>query len=212
MISLEKLDYLPYFTIQAANQIAGTSLQATRQLLSRQERTGKIIRLKRGYYMSREYWLMHKNDLDFMAMTAAILQPQSYLSGAWVLQKYGVMTEGIYSVTAVTTKHTRVITNKIATFYFSNIADKLFNGYKEIMYGGVICREAKAAKALFDYFYLRHEPSGIKEKNFDLAENERLNINDWNQSRINELLRYIKMSKSPKMNRIANNLKNNVWV
>ena len=62
MINLGKLDYLPYFTLQAVSQIAGTSLQATRQLLARQEKSGKIIRLKRGCYMSREFWLMHKND------------------------------------------------------------------------------------------------------------------------------------------------------
>jgi len=212
MINLGKLDYLPYFTLQAVSQIAGTSLQATRQLLARQEKSGKIIRLKRGCYMSREFWLMHKNDLDFMAMISVILQPQSYLTGAWVLQKYGVMTEGIYSVTAVTTKHTRVITNKIATFYYAHIANKLFNGYEEINYCGVSCREATAAKALFDYLYLRHEPGGLREKNFDLAEDERLNIDDCKKGRINEFLSYIKMSSLPKMGRIAKNLKENVWV
>lgn len=212
MISLEKLDYLPYFTLQAVSQVAGTSLQATRQLLSRWEKNGKIIRLKRGCYMSREFWLMHKNDFDFMAMVSAIIQPDSYLTGAWVLQKYGVMTEGIYSVTAVTTKHTRVVANKIATFYYSNITEKLFNGYKEINYSGVVCREATAAKALFDFFYLRYEHGGLREKNFDLAEDERLNISDWNKTRINEFYRYIKMSRSPKMKRIAKNLKGNVWV
>lgn len=212
MINLEKLDYLPYFTVQAAVQLSGVSMQATRQLLSRWEKNGKIFRLKRGLYMTRDFWLMHKNEADFMALVATIIQPQSYLTGAWVLQKYGVMTEGIYSVTAATTKHTRVVANKLATFYYSHIAEKLFKGYKDLNYSGIICREATAAKALFDYFYLHSEPGGIREKNFDLAEDERLNLLDWNKNQRDEFFNYIKVSGSPKMKRIADNLKVGVWV
>ncbi len=211
MISLEKLDYLPYFTIQAVNQLTGGSMASTRLLLSRQEKSGKVIRFKRGYYMTREFWLEHKNDEDFMAMVSAIIQPYSYLTGVWVLQKYGVMTEGIYLVTAVTLKHTRSISNKLGNFHFFHIKEKLFNGFVEKNVNGIVCREASAPKALFDFFYFRSEHPGIRNKDFDLAEDERLNLEDWDKAMRAEFFRLTEKSGSPKMERIAKNLKDNIW-
>jgi len=103
------------------NQLTGGSMASTRLLLSRQEESGKVFRIKRGYYMTREFWLQNKHDLNFTAMISAIIQPHSYLTGVWVLQKYGVMTEGIYLVTAATLKHTRSISNKLASFHYFHI-------------------------------------------------------------------------------------------
>ncbi|MBU1322648.1 hypothetical protein KKE48_03980 [Patescibacteria group bacterium] len=212
MISLEKLDYLPYFTIQAANQLIGGSMASTRLLLSRQEGAGKVFRIKRGYYMTREFWLQNKKDLNFVAMVSAIIQPYSYLTGAWLLQKHGVMTEGIYLVTAATLKHTRSISNKLANFHYFHIKEKLFIGYTETNFAGIVCREATAAKALFDFFYFKSEHPAIRNKNFDLAEDERLNLEEWDKKMKAEFFRLTEKSGSPKMKRIANNLKENIWV
>ena len=212
MKSLEKLDYLPYFTIQSVNQLTGGSMASTRLLLSRQEESGKVFRIKRGYYMTREFWLQNKHDLNFTAMISAIIQPHSYLTGVWVLQKYGVMTEGIYLVTAATIKHTRSISNKLASFHYFHIQEKLFNHYQETNFAGIVCREATAAKALFDYFYFKSEPPAIRDKNFDLAEDERLNLEEWDSKMKTEFLQLTEKSKSPKMKRIAANLSRKIWV
>lgn len=211
MISLEKLDYLPYFTIQSVNQLTGGSMASTRLLLSRQEEAGKIIRLKRGYYMAREFWLGNKNDENFIALVSSIIQPHSYLTGAWVLQKYGVMTEGIYAVTAATIKHTRSISNKLANFHYFHIKEKLFIGYTEINFAGIVCREATAAKALFDFFYFKSEHPAIRDKRYDLAEDERLNLFDWDNKMKAEFFRLTEKSGSPKMKRIAVNLQRKIW-
>jgi len=211
MISLEKLDYLPYFTIQSVNQLTGGSMASTRLLLSRQEEAGKIIRLKRGYYMAREFWLGNKNDENFIALVSSIIQPHSYLTGAWVLQKYGVMTEGIYAVTAATIKHTRSISNKLASFYYCHIKEKLFNGFAETSFNGIVCRQATAAKALFDYLYFKSEHPAIRDKRYDLAEDERLNLFDWDNKMKAEFFRLTEKSGSPKMKRIAVNLQRKIW-
>ena len=126
MKSLEQLAHLPYFTIQAVNQLISGSMASTRLLLSRQEELGKVLRIKRGYYMTREFWLQNKNSLDFTAMVAVIVQPHSYLTGVWVLQKYGVMTEGIYLVTAASLKHTRSVSNKLGNFHYFHIQETFF--------------------------------------------------------------------------------------
>lgn len=204
MIKPDKLATLPYFTLETARQISELSPPAARQLLSRWTKAGKIIRLRRGCFMPREFWLEHKNTPDFIALVSGIIQPHSYLTGTWILQKYGVMTEGIYSVTAATAKHTRVIRNPIATFYYTHIRGKLFTGYNETNYAGLSCREATAAKALFDYFYFKNEPATI--------ESERLNLSHWGKKMKAEFFSYITLSGSPKMRRIAKNLQENLWV
>ncbi|KKS80661.1 MAG: hypothetical protein UV54_C0001G0011 [Candidatus Beckwithbacteria bacterium GW2011_GWA2_43_10] len=211
MKSLEKLAYLPYFTIQAVNQLIGGSMASTRLLLSRQEELGKVFRIKRGYYLTREFWLQNKHDLNFTAMIAAIIQPHSYLTGVWVLQKYGVMTEGIYLVTAATLKHTRSVSNQLGNFYYFHIQEKLFNHYQETNFAGIICREATAAKALFDFFYFKSEHPGLRDKDFDLAEDERLNLEEWDKPMKDEFFRLTEKSGSPKMKRIAKNLKAKIW-
>jgi len=211
MKSLEKLNYLPYFTIQAVNQLIGGSMVSTRLLLSRQEKSGKVLRIKRGFYLTREFWLQNKHDLNFTAMISAIIQPHSYLTGVWILQNHGVMTEGIYLVTAATLKHTRSISNQLGNFHFFHIKEKLFNGFIEKNVNGIVCREATAAKALFDFFYFRSEHPGIRYKDFDLAEDERLNLEDWNKAMKAEFFRLTEKSGLPKMKRIAKNLKAKIW-
>jgi len=212
MIRLEKLNYLPYFTLQAVNQLTGGSMASTRLLLSRLEKAGKVIRLKRGCYMSREFWLQNKNDENFIALVSAIIQPHSYLTGAWMLQKYGVMTEGIYAVTAATLKHTRSISNKLAGFYYFHIKEKLFNGFVETSSNGIVCREATASKALFDHLYFKPEHPAIRDKKYDLAEDERLNLFDWDNKMKTEFFNLTEKSESPKMKRIAVNLQRKIWV
>ncbi|OIN90098.1 hypothetical protein AUJ59_00040 [Candidatus Beckwithbacteria bacterium CG1_02_47_37] len=211
MKSLEQLAHLPYFTIQAVNQLISGSMASTRLLLSRQEELGKVLRIKRGYYMTREFWLQNKNSLDFTAMVAAIVQPHSYLTGVWVLQKYGVMTEGIYLVTAASLKHTRSVSNKLGNFHYFHIQEKLFNSYTETNFSGITCKEATAPKALFDFFYFRSEHPGLKNKDFDLAEDERLNLEEWDKTMKAEFFRLTEESGSPKMERIADNLKEKIW-
>ena len=212
MIRLEKLNYLPYFTIQSVNQLTGGSMASTRLLLSRQEEAGKVFRIKRGCYMAREFWLQNKNDENFIALVSSIIQPHSYLTGAWVLQKYGVMTEGIYLVTAATLKHTRSISNKLAGFYYFHIKEKLFNGFVETSSNGIVCREATASKALFDHLYFKPEHPAIRDKKYDLAEDERLNLFDWDNKMKTEFFNLTEKSESPKMKRIAVNLQRKIWV
>jgi len=211
MKSLEKLAYLPYFTIQAVNQLIGGSMASTRLLLFRYEEAGKVFRIKRGYYMMREFWLQNKNSFEFTAMAAAIIQPNSYLTGVWVLQKYGVMTEGIYLETAGSVKHTHSVSNNLGNFHYFHIKEKLFNSYTETNFSGIICKEATAAKALFDFFYFRSEHPGLKNKDFDLAEDERLNLEEWGKTMKAEFFRLTEKSGSPKMKRIAKNLKEKIW-
>jgi len=52
----------------------------------------------------------------------------------------------------------------------------------------------------------------LRSKNYDLAEDERLNLEEWDSKMKTEFLQLTEKSKSPKMKRIAANLSRKIWV
>ena len=202
---------LPYFTLMMVMQIRGISVHNARVWLSRQSKAQKILRLTRGIYMGRDYYNQHKNDPNLVGMIASIVQPHSYLSGEWVLQKYGVMTEGIFNITSVTAKHTREIVNPIGRFVYSHVALPIFDGYSDHEIDGVMVREASPAKALYDYFYLRKTPEGIGDANYSITEDLRLNLDHLGPEVQREFGGWVKKYSSPKMITINNNLRRSGW-
>lgn len=208
---MEKLFDLPYFTLTMVMQMKGASAHNARVWLSRQNKANRIIRLTNGVYMSRDKYERYRDNPSFVGMVANIIQPHSYLSGEWVLQKYGVMTEAIFNVTCVTTKHTREIENTVGRFIYTNITDKLFEGYSEKVMDGVTLREASAAKALYDLLYLRKTPSRIKEDAYSLSEDLRLNLPHLDRSVKMEFEEWVNKYQSPKMKLISDNLRRSGW-
>jgi len=80
---LSSLDSFPYFTIEAAKQLLGdeSAVAGTIQTaLYRWMKAGQIIQLKKGVYMTRRFFELHRADVNFAPMVSVILIPQSYLS------------------------------------------------------------------------------------------------------------------------------------
>jgi predicted transcriptional regulator of viral defense system len=208
---MELLINLPYFTLVMVMQVRGVNDHNAKIWLGRMVGRGEVIRLTRGKYMSHKYYLSHKHESSFVGMVANIIQPQSYLSEAWVLQKYGVMTEGIFNITSVTTKHTREIVNKIGRFVYYHIDDKYFDGYVETEVGGMPVREARVGKALYDYLYLRKLPSRMGDEGYTITEDLRLNLGHLGNEVRREWEGWVEKYRSPKMKRIMNNIGRSVW-
>ena len=102
---LEPLERLPYFTFEGFKQVIGadeTEAQRARDLVSHWSKRGHLIRLKKGVYMSRRFYELHRNEASFAPAVSAILLPQSYISLEYVLQRAGVLTDVTYPVTAIT--------------------------------------------------------------------------------------------------------------
>ena len=202
---------LPYFTLMMVRQIKEITAHNGRVWLSRQSKAEKVLRLTKGIYMGRDYYNQHKNDSDLVGMIASIIQPHSYLSGEWVLQKYGVMTEGIFNITSVTVKHTREIVNPIGRFIYSHVASPIFDGYSEREIDKILIREASAAKALYDFFYLRKIPDSIGDDDYSIVEDLRLNLDHLAEEVRSEFGEWVKKYNSPKMIKIQNNLRRSGW-
>ena len=178
---LLKFSSFPYFTIEGFRQAAGIGIDEepySRKVLNRWAKSGDVLRLKNGVYMSREFYYQHKQDLRFTACVSAIIKPQSYVSLETILQRNGVLTEATYPITAVTVKHTRVFENSIGTFTYRSIKPDLFLGFTTFPYYGIAIAEASLAKALFDYLYFRTLSAAVRSNGFDLVEELRLNLSD----------------------------------
>ena len=211
---LSSLDSFPYFTIEAVKQLIGDESVAAGTIqtaLYRWMKAEQIIQLKKGVYMTRRFFELHRANADFEPMISAILIPQSYLSLEFVLQRNAILTEVTFPVTAVTLKQTRVFENKLGTFTYRNIKAGLYQGFQFSDYMGIPIAQATVAKALFDFFYLRPWKYKKRSADYDLVEDLRLNLEDFSESDRVEFETYIKISKSTKMERILTNLRKTVW-
>jgi predicted transcriptional regulator of viral defense system len=209
---LTPFENLPYFTIEGFRQIAGEAIvhdEHARTALHRWAKAGCIIQLKKGLYMHRGFFEQHRREAEFSPLVSAILLPQSYLSLEYMLQAHGVLTEITYPVTAITPKNTRTIINSMGTFVYRHIRSALYLGFQLTEAYGVPIAQASPAKALFDYLYLR--PLGSIAQLYDLAEELRLNLDEFSLAEREEFAGYVAASGLPKMKRIYHNLEANVW-
>ena len=161
--------------------------------------------------MTRRFFEQHRADADFAPMVSAILISQSYLSLEYILQRSAILTEMTYPVTAVTLKQTRVFENKLGTFTYRNIKADLYQGFIFSEYMGIPIAQATVAKALFDFLYLHPWKSSRQLASYDLAEDLRLNLEDFSENDQVEFITFVEISKSKKMNRILKSLRKTVW-
>ncbi len=192
---------MPYFNLMAVRQLFGYNETTARQTLARWSKSGRIIRLKKDLYISRDFYLTHKADPDFAGFISSVIQPFSYLSLDYVLQQWGILTETTYPITGVTIKNTQSAANQFGNFSYRHIKPDLFGGFEEKNVWGINVKRASLGKALFDYFYFRHGP------NWDL----RLNLEEFTAKDIKEWEYWVKKSGLKKMKLIAENLKEAVW-
>ncbi len=212
--NLSSLESFPYFTIEAAKQLLGDESVAAGTIqttLYRWMKAGQIIQLKKGVYMTRRFFELHRADADFAPMISAILIPQSYLSLEYILQRSAILTEMTYPVTAVTLKQTRVFENKLGTFTYRNIKAELYQGFTFTEYLGIPFAQATVAKALFDFLYLRPWKCSRRLASYDLTEDLRLNLEDFSENDQDEFITFVEISKSEKMNQILKSLRKTVW-
>jgi predicted transcriptional regulator of viral defense system len=211
---LSTLDSLPYFTIEAVKQIYGDGSVAAGTIqtaLYRWMKAGHVIQLKKGVYMTRRFYDLHRADADFSMAVSAILIPRSYVSLEFILQRNAVLTQVTYPISAITLKNTRVIGNSLGTFTYHHIKEELYRGFSMSDYQGVPLAQASVAKALFDYLYLRPWTGGTRSSAYNLAEELRLNLDDLTKADQDEFATYVESIKSLKMNCVLKNLRRTIW-
>jgi len=211
---LSSLDPIPYFTLEAVKQLLGDESAAAgtvQTVLYRWMKAGHVFRLKKGVYMTRRFYELHRADLDFAPAISSILIHQSYVSLEFILQRHAILTDVTYPVSAVTFKQTRLIANKLGIFTFRNIKKDLYNGFTISDYLGIPFSQASLAKALFDFLYLHPFRREAGSARVNLPEDLRLDLADISAADRDEFAGYVEMSKSKKMERILERLRKTIW-
>lgn len=211
---LLQLEKIHAFTIESYMQITGLSENEKPvglNQLARSEKKGQIIRIKRGLFITAEFYRKHYQDERFLPMISQLLYPQSYVSTNFILQKENILPEATYGTTAITWKNTTEYKNKIGRFKYQHIDPKLYLGFKMFEFVDFQYFLATPAKAIFDYLYLK--PIGRKQRKLSsfLAQELRLNLNDFSVDQKNEFNYYVEISQSEKMNMIFSNLEYYNW-
>ena len=211
---LELFDQIPYFTIEGFKQaleVSENENQRVREMLSRWAERGHVLRLKRGIYMTRRFYQLHRSETGFLPAVSAVITPQSYLSLEYVLQRAQILTEATYPITAITRKNTKTIQNAIGTFSYRHIQEAYYQGFSQHEYHGVLYGLASVAKALFDYLYLRPLPRESRTQKLNLAEDLRLNVEEFSIEEREEFEGYVTMSESAKMAFILRDFQRHTW-
>lgn len=193
---------LPYFRIESLRGIIREE-SYLKIFLSRFEKRGKIFRLKKGFYVSKEFIdkIEKRGEMSsYLEFLANLLCAFSYLSLEYVLHKFNALTEAPFNFTCISKKKTIHFSNNFGNFFYHKIKDKFFSGFEIKKKGNFSIYEAKKAKALFDFLYLRKNLILDKKG----AEELRINIDVFNEKDKKELKKYIKLEGSKKLEKIFN--------
>jgi len=200
--TLPKLTKLPYFrTSNLEAFLPCLKRNSIYRKLTRWHRKGVIIKLKKGFYITNGYKREHGADVNYLYYLANILRYPSYVSGVFVLQNKGVLTDVTFPITSITTKTTRKYYNKIGNFFYYSISPKLYIGYERLLYNDDPVYVATLAKALFDYLYIKYFKVKIEPE--ILIEKERLNLDTFSKKDIAEFKKYCKLSKNKMLIELA---------
>lgn len=191
---------LPYFDLSDLAPVE-TDRIYLKILLSRYQKSGKVIRLKKGVYVARDYieTVGRKSGLSaYSEFLANILYRPSYLSLEYILYQHNLLTEIPVNFTLVTKNKPTGFRNRFGGFFYRKVKPELFCGFDIIRDGEFSIMRATKAKAVFDYLYLRKNVIASPESLNDL----RLNLSQLNRSEKGELGKYTAIEGSKKMRAI----------
>ena len=193
---LEQLKPLSYFSKDTVNQLSkefGLADATVDTYISRFLKYKEIFKLKKGLYVSADFFDKNKDDISYSFYLANITRTPSYVSSWTALQYYNLATEAIHSVTSITPKVTREYRTKAGNFAYQSIKKELFSDFS-LAKGKFDFFIASPPKALFDLLYFRtRQFRGIPSKNIKALIGElRIDIDEMDK---NEQRKFYSMIK-----------------
>lgn len=131
-----------------------------RNRLNDWQKKGYIKKLRRGFYIFADLE-MNENVLFLIANR---IYPPSYISFESALAYYGLIPEGVYTVTSASTAKTAKFKTPIAEFLYRRVKTNLMFGYRLEKYGNRNYRIAEIEKTVLDYLYFN--PRIVREDDF----------------------------------------------
>jgi predicted transcriptional regulator of viral defense system len=193
---LEQLKPLPYFgknTVRQLGKQLGLKDGSVDTYISRFLKYKEIYPLKKGIYVSADFFEKNRNDVSYPFYLANIIRTPSYVSSWAALQYYNLATEAIRSITSVTVKTTKNYETKAGNFSYQSIDKKLFSDFSHVK-GKFDFFIAPPAKALFDLLYFKtRQFRGVSlEKVKLLIEDLRIDFDDIDKAEQEKFYKMIK--------------------
>lgn len=163
--------------------------------LSEWQDKGYIKMIRKGYYIFSDL----KINEQVLFLIANKIYGPSYVSCEMALSFYGLIPEGVYSVTSISTKNTSKFKTSIAEFSYRKVKPELFFGYKLAMASNQQYKIAEIEKTVLDYLYLN--PQMKNDANFS---EWRFNSQDFlAKADLIKLSEYLKVFESKQLNNRA---------
>ena len=157
VIFINQLKNLPYFSTEMVRSLGKQYTLKARTVdsyISRSLASKEIIALKNGTYVTADFYNRNAGEISYTFYLANVLRAPSYVSSWSALQYYNLATEGIGTVTSVTTKVTRTYNNQAGSFAYNHIKKECFSECN-LVKGKFDFFIASPAKALFDLLYFK---------------------------------------------------------
>lgn len=169
------------FTPEEFRRVFEISPLGAKYFLENYTKKSFFVRLKKGLYAL-------KSRLPAEEEIANALYRPSYLSFEYILAKYGIIPEMVYTITCATTKPTRQFIIDEKEFAYYTIKKSAFIGYSLIKEKNKSFLIAEPEKAIVDYFYF--VSLGRKKLN------DRINISGLKKEKI---IKYAKIFERPRI-------------
>lgn len=151
--------------------------------------------IKKGYIkkiINRHYYFCDKSisETELFFISNKLSEP-SYISLESALSYYDFIPEGVFSVTAVSSKRKIEFETSLALFTYNKIKSSMFFGYKLIKPADTEIKMAEPEKAIIDYLYLN--PQLKSEDDFyELRINKEMAMKLISKTKVNNYLSLIK--------------------
>lgn len=146
----ELKEQLRDFAVFSLSDIRKIETKFHRPRLSEWQHKGYIKKLRRGYYMFADAPL---NEESLFLIANKLYSP-SYVSFEMALSYYGLIPEGVYSITSACGKKTTKFKTPIGEFAYRKIKPELLFGYRLQKQTKQRYKIAEMEKAVLDYLYL----------------------------------------------------------
>ena len=165
----------------------------------------ELILLKKSIYILKDKYEKETQKNLYLEYIANQLSQPSYISAEYVLAKYQILSEPVNTITSITTKTTKEITNNLCSFKYYSICPRLFKGYEiKYFYNSPVLTATKS-KALFDYLYIRFL------KNYPINDNSIKNLRiNWENITKNEFAKtcsYLTLTRSKRIKKVLDLIK-----
>lgn len=137
----------------AIQEIAKVAPGFSMRNLGNWQQKGYLMKIRNGWYAFAD----QTGDEALLFAIANHIYTPSYVSLESALSWHGLIPEGVFQITSVSSRKTQVFDSPLGRFSYQTLAPRLMLGYRMVVLGDRRFKMAEPEKALLDFLHLRPE-------------------------------------------------------